>query len=343
MGSWHKIAQREFISENRSATLYFFLPHILDRIHTLAKLQNEKVSFLFPVKSFAHPTILSLAAAHLNGFDVSNQFEAELIKPHVLPHHKIWCSSPFSQKIHWPTPVTHDISGSHHLPKNDDSGIFSMRVKPTFLKRDNRFGITPIKAKNYLKQKPQIKSLHVHLSGIENSAQDFEDLIHFYQKFTEDLPPGLNLNFGGGFSAVSLSDMQAIVALAQRSLPLHHLYFEPGRWYLNDAGLGIGKVLCVEENNITTSLSPVCHLRWLNIKHNIYLTSKSNQREAIPTKIFGPTCFENDLIGSMPISPNSVTEDDLVMVDNVSGYSYGWNHSFNGIPCADIIMLGHVS
>lgn len=338
MSKWHHLAQKEFIASEREAALYYFLPGIKKRLEDLARLQNEHTHFLFPVKSFNHPTILEMAASLLHGFDVSNQNELDSTKPYLKAEHLIWTSSPFSNKVSANNPLVCDISCASHL--SQDAFGRALRIKPTFLKKENRFGVTPTRAKAILQQHPEIRALHIHLSGIENVVADYLELIDFYVKFTSDLSGKYQLNFGGGFSPLSYLEIKSIVDQAREKLPQHELFFEPGRWYTEGNGLAIGRVVAIEDSYITTTLSSVCHLRWLGTHPTFMLPRRNTNQGDVVTKFYGPTCYENDFLTSIRLPQHSLQENDLLMIDTVSGYSHGWNHSFNGVPKADIVFLG---
>ncbi len=335
---WHHLAQKEFLASEREAALYYFLPGIKNRIEELAHLQDKQVHFLFPVKSFNHPTILKMAANLLHGFDVSNQNELDAAKPFLKKDHLVWTSSPFSDTVTTANPLICDISCSAQVRENSTGR--ALRIKPTFLKKENRFGVTPTRAKVILQQHPEIRSLHIHLSGIENVLADYQELIEFYAKFTVDLPGSYQLNVGGGFSPLTYTEIKSVVELARTKLPQHELIFEPGRWYTEENGLAIGRIVAIEDSYITTSLSSVCHLRWLGMRPTFHLPRRNTNQGDVVTKLYGPTCYENDFLTSIRLPQHSIQENDLLMIDTVSGYSYGWNHSFNGVPAADIVFLG---
>lgn len=335
---WHHLAQKEFIASEREAALYYYLPGIKERMEQLSRLQNQQLHFLFPVKSFNHPTILKMAGSLLHGFDVSNQTELEAVRPYLKKDHLVWTSSPLSSNVQTSSSLVCDISCSGHV--TGDATGRALRIKPTFLKKENRFGVTPARGKVILQQHPEIRSLHVHLSGIENVLTDYQELVEFYARFTEDLPGSYQLNFGGGFSPLSLAEIQSLVALAQQRLPAHEIFFEPGRWHTEENGLAVGRIVAIEDSYITTTLSSVCHLRWLGTRPTFHLPRRNTNQGEVVTKFYGPTCYENDFLTSIRLPQHSLQENDLLMIDTVSGYSHGWNHSFNGVPKADIVFLG---
>jgi diaminopimelate decarboxylase len=336
---WRQVALREFISAQRKAALYFIVPELRLAFDQLSSLQSQNVKFLFPVKSFNHPTVLQLASEKLAGFDVSNLNEYRAIESFMRPHHKIWSSSPawnFIEGVEFNDLNSSALEGS--LPWSK----VALRINPDFIQIRNRFGMHEEKALKIMLEHPSVNALHVHLSGIQNVRSDFERAIEFFDRFSTEIDRPLHLNFGGGFSQLSFSELSAIVEEAKIRLPEHILYFEPGRWISRRAGLAIGTTLSIEDERVTVSLSGVCHLRWSDVNFNIALGNQGeNSHEKIKYRIFGQTCYENDLIGEVLAPKGAIKFGDPIIIDHVSGYSFGWNHAFNGVDAADVIFLGH--
>lgn len=339
--SWYDIALKEFSSSGRKAALYFFIPEFKNALNELTALRLGNVKFLFPVKSFDYPALLELAALSFDGFDVSNENELMKVRKHLKPHHTVWNSSPFNQEL-GDEVCFNDLNSAFEVSKKVNFSDISLRLNPSFILKRNRFGIDPIMAMNFLKEKESIKAIHIHLSGITNTKQDFLQVIDYLKVELSLIKRGLHINFGGGFSQLELAEIKEIVDYASSNLFEHTLYFEPGRWISKRCGIALGRVLAIEDSIITISLSAVCHLKWLDTSFGItFLGSKSLSGQKRLFRIFGPTCFEGDLIAEVEMLKDSVCVDQIVLINHVSGYSYGWNHAFNGIDKADVVFLGN--
>lgn len=338
---WQQVALKEFSSSKRNAALYFIIPKFKEALLSLKSLENEKLKFLFPVKSFNHPIILELVAGISSGFDVSNQNELDSVKPFLQDHHALWNSCPFNRAVSSDM-AFHDLNSESGLQSLQDASRISIRITPSFLQPGNRFGLTIDKALMLLKKNPDLMAIHVHLSGIQNTKEDFFTLIHFLHNSLQEITKPLHINLGGGLSYLTLSDLTEVVELAKVILPRHSLYFEPGRWIAKQAGLAMGKVLAVENSNMTVSLSSACHLRWMDLSHDIIISGQKNSLGEKKTyQVYGPTCFEGDKIAQVELQLAAPLEGQLIMINHISGYSYGWNHSFNGIEEADVVFLGN--
>lgn len=334
---WQKLVIKEFISSDRRAALYFILSEFEQALQKLKSLESSNLKFLFPVKSFNHPQVLSIVSRYTSGFDVSNENEYNDIKSILRPEHLVWSSSPLNNKI--PGVHINDLNSSKSFKLNDYSS-FAVRITPDFLMENNRFGVESKLAEKYLKEIDTLGAIHCHLSGIMNKKEDFLKMLDEVSKLIAPIKKKMKLNFGGGLSLLSFDDLKEITTKASQLFPDHQIYFEPGRWISKQCGIAVGRVVACERNIVTTTLSAACHLRWLDVDAKMGFTSPGGNGTPITYNVYGPTCFENDRIGTLTMPIGSVEEGQLLVIDHVSGYSYGWNHAFNGVEKADIVFLG---
>lgn len=331
---WEQIALKEFLFSARTASFYFVLPLLEDSLKKLKELETEKVKFLFPVKSFNHPKILELVSSFTSGFDVSNANEMRDVLPFLKNHHIIWSSSPYSAIIK----EAHFNEAS--CAEIDLSGYRSLRIKPEFLQPQNRFGISPDKAIPLLINSTHLSGLHCHLSGLQITKEDYFLMIDHVKDYLAPLKRSIAVNLGGGFTRLTFEEIKEVTQRASAELPEHTLYFEPGRWISKNAGLAIGKVLSLEEEKLTVSLSAICHLRWSDQLYSISFAGSGQKINPHKYEIFGPTCYENDKLGDVT-TDLKIAPGQPFILDQVSGYSVAWNHEFNGVEKADLVFLGN--
>lgn len=334
---WQKLVIKEFISSDRRAALYFILSEFEQALQKLKSLESSNVKFLFPVKSFNHPQVLSIVARYTSGFDVSNENELNDIKAYLKSEHVVWSSSPLNNRI--PGVLFNDINSSTALGMSDYSS-YAIRITPDFVMENNRFGIASALAGKVIHENDSLRAVHCHLSGIMNKKVDFMKMLDEMVKLINPTSKKLSLNFGGGLSLLSFEDLKEITEKASLLFPEHQLYFEPGRWLSKQCGLAVGKVMANERNIITTTLSAACHLRWLDVDAEMGITSPGGSGAPVLYHLYGPTCFENDKIGTITMPEGSIEPGQFLIINHVSGYSHGWNHAFNGVDKADVVFLG---
>ena len=146
-----------------------------------------------------------------------------------------------------------------------------------------------------------------------------------------------NLNLGGGFPEAvimpenQLRDVAAKIKsiISNHEINFNNIYFEPGRYFVGDAGLLIAKVIMVTDD------------RWifLNIGNHICPKfAKSSLRFYNATRIGEPHKFKTSIAGIVPTDQDVLVKDyfftsdlkegDIVIVTNVGAYNLTFSNRF---------------
>lgn len=330
-----------FILSDCESKLYFLKSVIKDNLEFLNNLQSDKIKFIFPVKAFPHKDILSLANDYLSGFDISNQNEYNLIKS--FDSKITWNSSPYPLTNFANNKIIHDLNSDFDLKymqskfQNCSIRLNTNNVNMK-LTHTSRFGINSDDISKF-------KYIHYHSGTEQNQIETYLAMIEEVNSLN---PENLELlNLGGGFTQLSKEEITTLVQEIEKLNINFTIIFEPGRWITNNSGIALGKVknytINSDKQYLITTLSRDCHLRWLtNI--NISFHKGLNKEEHIANSkdyiISGPTCYEGDIITSISFNEEiSLNYNDIIMISNVSGYSYAWNTSFNGINKIEVELL----
>lgn len=172
-----------------------------------------------------------------------------------------------------------------------------------------------------------MKQLHIHIgqkkdvSILDNILRQIEQNICLLNIF-EELE---TINLGGGFDHLyveknDINQFWEIVELFRNRISKKlrkdiRIVIEPGTLLINLAGFLYTKVvnekLNTEENiqEITINASPFNLLAWSNPKP---IKSTSLQNELLGTKIYGPTCYENDCFNDIENLPRLFIGDDIL-------------------------------
>jgi diaminopimelate decarboxylase len=146
-----------------------------------------------------------------------------------------------------------------------------------------------------------------------------------------------NLNLGGGFPEAVImpeNQLKEIAAkiksiISNHELNFNNIYFEPGRYFVGDAGLLIAKIIKVTDD------------RWifLNIGNHICPKfAKSSLRFYNATRIGEPHKFKTSIAGIVPTDQDVLAKDyfftsdlkegDIVIVTNVGAYNLTFSNRF---------------
>ncbi len=352
-------------------TLVFDLATIEERMTWLNTLAaSYSIKPILAVKSCPEIEYLNLALDCLGGFDVSNIEEYSRL-PSQLEGKLVSITSPvlggslqdFTAKgntalvsLDSPAQLAYYFSQNSSMPyllRMQGSDILkgSEPADAAFYP-ETRFGF-PAHALELLLQDKRIQAnppagFHVHHGSERNQASTYIAIIRRLQALSKQLPqPVRYINLGGGVHTMSATDMKAVFQEARQQFPAPcQLIFEPGRWFAENAGFAIGRIVNLSQSgNIvryTLDLSGKSHLHWSQAR--LLHAIESGSSNAYVAQFFGPSCFEADYIGQflIPFCGDVTHEAQLglgaqVIFSGVSAYSVAWNSSFNGIPEADVV------
>ena len=146
-----------------------------------------------------------------------------------------------------------------------------------------------------------------------------------------------NINLGGGFpEAVVMPHKQLKsiakdikITLAQFDVNFKNIYFEPGRYFLGDAGLFISKIVKVSDDrwvylNIGNHICPKfarCSLRFYN-------ASQINKPHNYKTSIAGIIPTDQDVLAKDYFFTKNLTKGDKVLVTNTGAYCLTFSNRF---------------
>ncbi|KKM89707.1 hypothetical protein LCGC14_1245910, partial [marine sediment metagenome] len=117
--------------------------------------------------------------------------------------------------------------------------------------------------------------------------------------------------------------------IMEYNIHFDHIYFEPGRYFLGDAGLFIAKIIKVSDNryvflNIGNHICPKfakCSLRFYNAS-KIALSHKE------PTSFLGIVPTDQDVLAKNYFFTQNLREGDIVLVTNTGAYCLTFSNRF---------------
>lgn len=342
--SFENRAVKDFVVHQRERCFYFDISEIKKNASLLKSLEDDQIKFIFPVKSFPHASVLTMVAEVLSGFDVSNATEFNLVKDLVEEEHIIWSSSPAPWSSTHPRII---MDGAHLEAHWGTQAQRSLRVRLGELvpQHPSRFGTSLADIEGNKLQRQNVTALHFHHGQEPFNLRALEVGIEHLSLLVKQVPGITHVNLGGGFADLQEKDIRGIVVLAKKSFPAQTVVFEPGRWICGDAGLLIGKIAEINlqgrRAHATTTISRDCHLKWQRDLFEIRIQALAGSAGLLCDEVVvgGATCSENDKVGTIHQRGLKISREDLVLVRGVSGYSVAWNHSFNGIAAADVLMM----
>ncbi|MFX1275161.1 MAG: alanine racemase [Promethearchaeota archaeon] len=146
-----------------------------------------------------------------------------------------------------------------------------------------------------------------------------------------------NINLGGGFPEATVMNQTQLEKIAigikkklKEANILHEkIYFEPGRYFIGDAGIFLSKIVNVDDErwvflNIGNHICPKfakCSLRFYNV-------SQIDQPHKFETSFAGIVPTDQDVLAKNYFFTKELKEGDLVLVSNVGAYCITFSNRF---------------
>ena len=179
-----------------------------------------------------------------------------------------------------------------------------------------------------------VDGLHMHTL----CEQDLEPLLAIWAHIApriKELAPHLKwINFGGGHHITRADyDREGLIAFLQRVRAETglHCYLEPGEAVALDAGILVGEVLDVVENdgpNAILDISATCHMP--DVIEAPYRPALMGEDGNVQVRLGGPSCLAGDVIGRYAFEQTPEIGARVAFLDQAH-YSMVKTTTFNGV------------
>jgi diaminopimelate decarboxylase len=261
-----------------------------------------------------------------------------------------------------------DISLLPRLLKFGKPEILSFRINPgygysdlgTFVTlggEDAKFGIHPDQVLDAYRMAKEagIKRFGAHMmpGSCVRNPQYFEYVTGLLMDLIGHVGQELSINFefvdlGGGLGIPYTEDekeldidetAKLVAAMFRTKLDKYkmqppRLLMEPARYFVGNAGYIVGKVHAIKRTysqivgtdiGMNTLVRPVLYDSY----HRIYVNGKENDKRT-KMNLCGQICENTDMWVKERLLPSTITEGDLVVVENAGAYGYCMSYAYNG-------------
>jgi diaminopimelate decarboxylase len=315
----------------------------------LQHLQDIGFKIFFPVKSLPYTPFLKKIAEDVDGFDISNIAEINLLKGITS---NLTVSSPSVSDIQAlqekKKKALFAYQSSKQLKLVTKDAPFLVRLNPYDLvakgiqKFPSRFGLTESLLTPELFKRKNFRGIATHFGAGNNSSEFVINYLSELEKLCrrEKIQPQI-LNLGGGWLGFSLSDYRFVYQAARKLFPNAELIIEDGA-ELTRQGISLNATICdvtscMDDHFFTLDISFEAHLRWSSPSVTSSFAEFSPATANSKSKRFwlcGGSCSESDRLGpytmDKEITP-ALLIGKKISLNNVLGYSISWNTGFNGI------------
>jgi len=199
------------------------------------------------------------------------------------------------------------------------------------------------KIKNIIKECKNIKITTIlshyttQMNNIEKFLKNIEIISENVKKLREIGINIENINLGGGFPEATIMKETQLIGIARSmkktiessNIEYNQIYFEPGRYFVGDAGLFLTEIINVNEDrwiflNLGNNICPKfakCSLRFYNI-------SQINKPHKYKTSIAGIVPTDQDVLAKDYFFTEEINENDKVLITNVGAYALTFSNRF---------------
>lgn len=189
------------------------------------------------------------------------------------------------------------------------------------------------------------------MNNITQFKQNISSVAHNMKLFSDHGIIVDNINLGGGFPEATIMPQNQLKIIAKeikatlKSLKVNYknIYFEPGRYFMGDAGLFISKIVRVGDNrwiflNIGNHICPKfarCSLRFYN-------ASQIDEPHKYKTSIAGIIPTDQDILAKNYFFTEKLQKGDNILVTNTGAYCLTFSNRFPYL-LPKIILINHNS
>jgi len=190
-------------------------------------------------------------------------------------------------------------------------------------------------------QNIKIKSLLSHyttqMNNIDQFKQNISALAYNLKLFSDHGINIENINLGGGFPEATVMPQDQLKKIAKEikstleefQVNFKNIYFEPGRYFIGDAGLFISKIVKADEDrwvflNIGNHICPKfarCSLRFYN-------ASQIDKPHKYKTSIAGIIPTDQDVLAKDYFFTENLRKGDKVLITNTGAYCLTFSNRF---------------
>ncbi len=336
---------------------------IIENLQILAAVQDQTdAKILLALKAFSFWAVADLVSEYLSGCCASGLWEAKLARKHY--HGVLSTFSPAykADEIKQICMLSdHVIVNSirqlelvlpHAQQQNTEIGL---RINPQLVlgevekydpsAKGSRLGVPLAQMDDIItciSDSGHISGLHMH-SLCEQGLPPLKELIQEIEPVLERCAPHLSwLNLGGGHMITHPEyDREGLVGLVNQLKEKYDLqiYLEPGTAIAFDAGILVGEILDVIDNDgavAITDISATCHMPdVLEAPYRPGLLHE--QTDGLSVHLGGPSCLAGDRIGEYCFAQHPEPGERIAFLDQAH-YSMVKTTTFNGVILPSIAL-----
>lgn len=355
------ISLENILNKYRTPLLIFLENRVRDNIRSfIGVIGSEFNDFecFYSFKANFLPDICNIICSEGIGANVVGIPELRLALKLGFPPNKIIAGGPFLPKEMLKLSIKNQIKEIIVYNLNDIKKInliaqkFNINqnicIRINSQKYNSKLGIN-IDKKNLILLKNLIASCkNINITTILSHYSTQMNNIELFEKNTELIAKNFkilsengikikNINLGGGFPEATVMNQNQIKILAikinsilkEHNINVEHIFFEPGRYFVGDAGLFITKIIKIyNEHHIFLNIGNQICPKFAKCSLRFYNASRIDLSHNKPITFLGIVPTEQDVLAKDYFFTENLKEGDIVLVTNTGAYCLTFSNRF---------------
>lgn len=355
------IVASEIVNKNHTPVMIFFANRVKNNINSFCQAFQsvfDNFQCFYSFKANFLPDICRIVQSEGVGAELIGLPELKLALKLQFPSEKIIVGGPYLHRELIEKCVSENIKEIVVYNLNDVILIDSIAKKYKMVqeiclrvntqKFGSRLGIdldefelTLLKKIQYEYKNVKITTILSHYSTQMNNFEQFKQNLRNVLKNIKILfKAGVrieNINLGGGFPEATIMPEHQLIEIAKKikliltnfDFKFKNIYFEPGRYFVGDAGIFLAKVIKVYKDrwiflNIGNHICP----KFAKASLRFYNITRINDPHKYKTSIAGIIPTDQDVLAKNYFFTKELEVGDLVMITNVGAYCLTFSNRF---------------
>ena len=342
----------ELIEEYKTPLLIFLEERIRDNIKSFFNFFNEEFENFqcyYSLKANYLTEICKIVCSEGIGVKAVGWLELKLALKLGFSPNKIIVGGPYLNDLK----KINKIAQKFNYVQNICIRVISQKYQSKLGIRFDENQIKNLKEALSLYKNVKITSILSHFGTQMNNIEQFEknvkSLVSNLKILLENNVLIENINLGGGFPEATVMKRDQLMKIAnlikenfnKSNLILPNISFEPGRYFVGDAGLFLSKIIRVSEDrwifiDIGNHICPKfarCSLRFYN-------ASLIDEPHKYKTSIAGIVPTDQDVLAKNYFFTQDLREEDNVIITNTGAYCLTFSNRFPYVLPTIILVKG---
>jgi len=360
-----------FFKENTTPFFIFIEKRIRDNVNTFREIFSsifQEFECFYSFKANYLPEICKIIQSENIGAEIIGELEFNLALKLGFPPKKIILGGPYLPVGLISKSIQHevkeiivynlnDLERINALSKQQDhvqnvcirinSQKYNSKLGIVLNQKNHDFLLRAAKTFHNIRITSMLSHLTTQMNDVNQYKQNLEAIATHLQQLRKDGIEIKNLNLGGGFPEATVMKKNQLQKIAitlkntmkELEIDVEKIYFEPGRYFVGDAGIIISEIVNVNDDRMVfiNAGNHICP-KFAKAAFRFYNISHLGAAHKYETQINGIIPTDQDVLAKNYFFSKEIQEGDKILITNAGAYTLTFSNRFPyPLPCILII------